>query len=328
MIVFLALAGFASSAYAQDEVRDADVPEWVRKELVHRILIYKFKPSSKRRSVPISSTGIKQEWLPKIGNTEFNLIDLGDDAFFEDIYFFREPQTEGEAYSIAFAFGDPECSYIGDAWRFRFSNGKVRMWYEAQIGVICTGHRSLGPPPRELNSYPNEIQGFEFFDRGKLAGLRLAESTKEDVKARFGEDCGRRCEFDENWEVFFDFLGSSSYTTTEVGKKLRYIAKAEYLDKLDSITLRPKGTILFDQVKFSSVFAKSNGYRAAHDGRGGGTNTSYWEYVDRFGLRYKVLEAITLTTIKDLKWQKGELMTIEYTMPKAFRKTMFDEVIE
>jgi hypothetical protein len=123
-------------------------------------------------------------------------------------------------------------------------------------------------------------------------------------------------------------LGSSSYRTTEDGRKLRYIARPEYFGRLDSITLRPKGTVLFDQIKFSNVFLESYGYSAAHDGQGGGTNTSYRTYEDRFGLKYNVLEAITLTTIKDLKWQKGELMTIEYTIPEAIRKNMFVETIE
>jgi hypothetical protein len=48
-------------------------------------------------------------------------------------------------------------------------------------------------------------------------------------------------------------------------------------------------------------------------------------YKDRYGLKYTVLDEITLTTIKDLKWKKGELRKIEYTIPDKLEEKMFIE---
>ena len=103
------------------------------------------------------------------------------------------------------------------------------------------------------------------------------------------------------------------------------VSKEEYIGKLYSITLKPKAAILFDKVVFPTSFDKSNGFSASHDGMGGGTNSSYFEYEDRYGLEYSVLDQISLTTIKDLKWQTGELVSIEYQIPQKLAEEMFIE---
>ena len=58
---------------------------------------------------------------------------------------------------------------------------------------------------------------------------------------------------------------------------------------------------------------------------GGGTNTSYFKYVDRYGLEYSVLDRIALTTEKNLKWTTGELMSVDYTIPEKLEEKMFVE---
>lgn len=310
-----------------EESSDNLVPENVMREIVRRILIYKFKPVKRKKVIYLAQNGIERSWLPEIGNIEFRLISNGE---VEDrdsgVYFFTKPQLTKNTYEINFAFGNPNCEYLGDGWNFRIANNKVRLWYAGEIGGGCSAP-SFGALIKleELNTYPNELKGYEFFDKGKLKGLKLTISTKEDVQNNFGADCERSCDYDENWTAYFSYFGDFYRERTENDVKTKIISKPEYLGKLYSITLRPKKTVLFDKVVFPSKFHISYGHTAAHDGKGGGTNTSYHSFTDRYGLEYSILEEISLTTIKDLKWQKGELMSIEYTIPEKLEKEMFVE---
>lgn len=307
------------------------VPENVMQEVVSRILIYQFKPRTQEKIIFISEKGIKQAWLPTIQNVEFQLLtdeEIEDSG--KDVYFFTEIKISKRTYEIGLAYGDPDCDYIGNTWNFRFSKSKVRLWrLDGEFGGGCGGgvSGSFGEfsTPGELNTFPNELKDYKFFDTGKLKGLKLTISTKEEVKNSLGENCESSCDYNSEWKVRFSYFGSFSYERTVDNKKTKFVAKDELVDKLYSITLIPKSTILFNNVVFPSPFKKDNVYTAAHDGKGGGTNSSTDIYKDRYGLEYNILEKISLTTIKDLKWLKGELRSIEYTIPKKLEETMFVE---
>ncbi len=81
---------------------------------------------------------------------------------------------------------------------------------------------------------------------------------------------------------------------------------------------------MFDKIVFSPKFLGYGGF-AAHDGNGGGTNGTLTTFNDRYGLKYTVLDKITLTTVKDLKWKKGQLSEIQYTIPDNLRDRMLFE---
>ena len=100
-------------------------PENVMREVVRRILIYKFKPANNRKVIYLSKEGIEQSWLPLIPNVEFRLLS-GEELQDRDgsVYFFSKPELSKQTYAINFAFGNPDCDYLGEGWRFRTS--KIR----------------------------------------------------------------------------------------------------------------------------------------------------------------------------------------------------------
>lgn len=306
-------------------------PENVMREVVGRILTYKIKPSRQRKIIYLSSQFISSSWLPQIKNIEFRLLSADEvEDIDEKIYFFTEPEFQAQGiYEIGFAFGDPNCNYSGDTWRFRVTAaGKVRLW-ESRGGFgggCAVGSDTEFKSPGALNTYPNELKGYEFFDRGRLKGLRLGISTREDVKNIFGASCETSCDYDRNWRINFSYFENNSKEVT-IGKNkpVKYVPDAQYIGKLYSIALSPKSEVFFGKVVFSSKFRKGKTFTAAHDGIGGGTNSMFDTYTDRYGLQYTLLDKILLTTEKNLKWRQGELRSIEYAIPGRLEEKMFVE---
>ncbi len=168
----------------------------------------------------------------------------------------------------------------------------------------------------QANPYPNELRGYEFFGKGKLKDLKLGVSTKEDTKRIFGQDCEYVCQYDENWFVNFDFIDEN--TTKEIGGK-KFIPKKEFIGTLYSITLQPKKNISFQKIKFSKSFALGNGGGSAS---GSETDEGSWYeskvYEDSSGLIYDICKK----SFPD-KCKKGELLAIEYTLPKKSEAKLF-----
>ncbi len=303
---------------------DIALPENIRREIVSRILIFKFKPARRPKVVHLVGEGISDSWLPSIRNVQFRLLSGEELADREaGVFFFTKPDLDGEAYNIGFAFGDLDCDYVGDGWRFRVSNNKLRLWYAGAIGGVCGGTGEEFKSAGKLNTYPNELEGFTFFDKGKLQGLKLSISTREDVKSRFGAECRSTCDYDQNWDISFQYFNDFHREATTDGRRVKIIPKGVYEDKIYSISLRPKKELLFDEVVFPRLFIRAYGISASHDGKGGGTNKSYMKYRDRYGLEYSVLDRISLTTESNLKWRKGQLIAIEYKIPEKFEEPMF-----
>jgi len=323
-VLLIVLLGATFTHFAQDEDVAPTIPEATFREVVQRILVYKFRPRKVEKVVVLGAQGINKSWLPKIKGVSFRLLtepqieDLG-----RDVFFFTQPTLEKETYEIALGFGNPHCDYVGDGWSFRVTKTRTRLWPVGSVGGGCGGGYSIGEPG-PLNTYPNELKGYRFFDKDKLQGLKLTISNREDVKRNFG-GCFDRCSWDEKWEVYFSYFGEVSFEKTVDDRKIRYEARPDLVGKLSSISFRPKSTILFNKVVFPSQFQKQSGYSAAHDGMGGGTNTSHFEYSDRYGLEYSVLDRISLTTVMDLKWTSGQLMSINYKIPEKLEETMFVE---
>ncbi len=192
------------------------------------------------------------------------------------------------------------------------------------MGGGCSGSSTF-KTPGQLNTYPNELSGYQFVGKGRLKELLLTVSTREDVKRVFGEKCESFCDYDPDWQISFTYFNNLTKEITIDNKTKKYVSDARYEGKLYSITLKPKKDVLFDKITFPSRFKKGNSYTAAHDGMGGGTNSSHDTYTDRYGLKYTLLEKISLTTVKNLEWRKGELESIEYTIPDKLEEKMFVE---
>ncbi|HMS41797.1 MAG TPA: hypothetical protein PKE69_16315, partial [Pyrinomonadaceae bacterium] len=218
LLIALVFSGIAKGQET-DESSKIEIPDNIKQEIVRRILVFKFKPLKRQKVIYLASEGINASWLPKIANIEFKLL---SDEEIEDgereVYFFTKSTLEKKTYSIGFAFGITNCSYIGDGWNFRITNNKLRLWYVSGIGGFCSGRefKTAG----KLNTYPNELEGYKFFDKGKLKGLKLTVSTKEDVIKIFGSDCESGCDYDEIWKIDFSYFGLISKETTINDKKI------------------------------------------------------------------------------------------------------------
>ena len=130
----------------------SDVPKGVIRDVVHRVLIYKFKPVSKKKRIILANQiyftepgsskfeiTIDQSWLPKIRNIEFQ---LQSSPFDKDVYFFKEWESKSSVFWILFAYGDPKCSYLGDLWAFRTAGARSRLWPDGGAGGGCSGSSS------------------------------------------------------------------------------------------------------------------------------------------------------------------------------------------
>ena len=303
----------------------------VKQEIVRRILIFKFKPSKDQKIVYLAKRDIEPSWLPKISNIEFRLL---SDEEVQDrdkgIFFFTEPELTKETYSISFAFGDPDCDYTGGGWDFRITKNKLRLWYVGEIGGGCGGGRNFKTAGK-LNTYPNELQGYNFFDKGKLKGLKVTVSTKEDVTKNFGSDCESGCDYNDDWSVNFSYFGTITKETTINDKKIKYVPKEELIGKIYSIRLIPKKRVSFSRVIFSDKFSQSYGFSVGDnfdsEGFKGAVSTSYYSYEDRYGLEYTVFKETSYVVgeAKKSQYSKGNLTGIEYSIPNQIEETMFVE---
>lgn len=124
------------------------VAKEVVKDVVYRVLVYNFKPRTKKKRILLAdriyfseagSTNaeilIDETWLPKIRNIDFQLQSPRDD---EDIYFFKEWDDESHARKVLFGYGHPACSYSGNVWIFRVIGSKSRLWLDGGAGGGCS----------------------------------------------------------------------------------------------------------------------------------------------------------------------------------------------
>ena len=334
--VLLLSIGFSASIAQGQELKNSEISQNsissnIKQEIVRRILLFNFKPSKRQKIIYLAKGEIDSSWLPKIPNIEFRLL---SDEEIEDretgVYFFTEPEIMKKSYGINFGFGDMECDYTGGGWNFRVTKNRLMLWYVGEIGGGCGGGRDFKIAGK-LNTYLNELQGYKFFDKDKLKGLKVTVSTKEDVKRSFGSDCESGCDYNNDWSVNFSYFGTMTKETTINDKKTKYVPKEEYVGKVYSIRLIPKKHISFSQVAFSNKFNQGYGFAVGDnfnsEGFKGAVGTSYHNYEDRYGLKYTVFEKTSYVVgeAKKSEYSKGNLTEIEYLIPNQIEETLFVE---
>lgn len=185
----------------------------------------------------------------------------------------------------------------------------------------------LASPAQAQNEpYPNELNGFEFFGNGKLKGLKPGVSTKETVKNIFGEKCEYFCDYSEDWTVTFSFyeIDQTKEEINEKGEKTLYYIDSKYLWKLRSIELRPKKQISLAEVSFPSGFEKTIKRRQLTNvEKGRGRLINYEVYQDSFGLIYEIYAKPVNEVNNEKGYNKGDVASVLYIIPKAQEKDMF-----
>lgn len=187
---------------------------------------------------------------------------------------------------------------------------------------------------------PNELEGFEFFKTGKLSNIKIGVSTKTDIQKIFGSDCEKPCDYDSNWTITFDYFSESQVLVEKkYDQKLKesiqtnYIPKKEFIGKIESVMLRPKKKLSFDNITFTDSFKKhsfvDNGILSpdAKDG------VSIDVYLDSYGLQYFIFDKFPSDNFKDTfnlrkqfaNFRKGDLISIKYTIPEDMESIFFVE---
>jgi hypothetical protein len=157
--------------------------------------------------------------------------------------------------------------------------------------------------------FANEIKGYEFYGQGKLKGLALKTSTRDDVKLAFGSDCDwTYCDYNDKWEVMFVYLESLWPYRDVKGDYVYELAPfPQFVERLWIIDFKAKKSLPLPRRTFSHKFDKE-ATQMLH----AGTDILY--YRDPTGLIYTVLN--------EGVW-KGNLLNITYRVPLADRKDMF-----
>ena len=347
VLTILLIGGVCLSVcvFAQESTNEPiKLPDTVMEQVVSRILKWNFGPSTRPKSVLVAERGVKREWLPSISNIDFRLASDNDALKAKKgAFLFEGVQRVGRHYSINVGWGDFECRGYGDVWEFFVGrDGKVRLWRAkgSGWGRGCGGN---GPPKitgLELGQVsPNEMPGYEFFKKGKLKPIRLAISTKSDMRRIFGDTCESTCDYDEDWEIYAEYyddrveFSRTSGDTDETRIETEYEPRPEFVGILESLRLTPKRRISFLKTLFPRTFGNSEEYSIGdawdENGFGGAVHTTSTVYADGFGLAYRVFGAETFNNLRNKSpktkepVRKGDLISIEYSVPDSFEDKIF-----
>lgn len=182
--------------------------------------------------------------------------------------------------------------------------------------------------PAQNNQYSNEIKGYEFFGKGKLTGLKIGVSTKEDLKRIFGKNCEEVCDYDADWTVKFIFYGNNwtKDETNEKGERLIYYLEPGYIGKLRKIEITPKKQMSFGNVSFPNAFQKLSRSQITKNRSGKSKMVTYEVFQDVQGLTYELYSQTDYDEIKaknERLYNKGDLFSIQYNLSKEQEKVMF-----
>ena len=145
LVSLILISSFSIISFSQSfplQEREATVPEQAMEQVVKRVLIWTFKPTTKPTIIYLAEQGIKQSWLPTIKNIEFRL--LSTDEIQQknlEVYFFTNPKLSAKTFNIVLTFGTVNCDHpeYSYPWRFRISRQKVRVWRSKRgFGGGCT----------------------------------------------------------------------------------------------------------------------------------------------------------------------------------------------
>ncbi|MBS1793876.1 MAG: hypothetical protein JSS81_08475 [Acidobacteria bacterium] len=172
------------------------------------------------------------------------------------------------------------------------------------------------------NPFPNEIEGFHFFKEGKLKGIVLGVSTREDIERIFGPPIvptviknASIYDYDSDWKMFIVYLSREGsrrtyiYSRCGVEYKSTWVPKPEYIGKIQSIQIIPKKPISFNKIIEQPDLLKSFDMQK--------TQSSTY-YIGRCSLTYNV------DNEDSEKPTKRDLESIMYSANPIWERSWFD----
>jgi hypothetical protein len=204
------------------------------------------------------------------------------------------------------------------------------------------------------NPFPNEAEGFKFYNRGKLTGITIASSKIDEVREIFGtplktSPSAEHFDYDSDWKIIFyyftksdkyeEFYGKNTYgernyfsddkenegatTNNDVVVKKRFVIKPENIGLITAIEFIPKKNISLNPNAILEKSSQVNTY----------TRESYKLYRVSNGLSYEVFDRETGRLMNSageviLTYSRGDIMQIRYDYPCILNKSGFFSQIQ
>jgi hypothetical protein len=181
------------------------------------------------------------------------------------------------------------------------------------------------------NTFPNEMDSFKFYGKGKLSEIIFGVSTVDNVHNIFGTPLktianAEIYDYDSDWRIIFSYFKASdgfgeSYEYANGDRVLKkFVIKPEYIGKINAIRLQPKKNFPFNQINYPDKSVKES--RREKDG--------YYKYIDRYGLTYQVFDLEVGRLFDELgevvlTYSRGDVMEIEYRNPCRLDKNIYVE---
>ena len=109
---------FVIPLLGQDKAAEVQLPDSVMQDVLHQIAATVVKPAKGERLIYVANQGLGMDWLPKIKNIDFVLLDNDrDHGYGHAVYFWQNLREEKGSYLIDFGRGDI-CSSSGGTWSF------------------------------------------------------------------------------------------------------------------------------------------------------------------------------------------------------------------
>ncbi len=185
----------------------------------------------------------------------------------------------------------------------------------SDFGVVST-HAQLG-------QFPNELTGYEFFQKGKLESVEFGVSGSQNIEQLFGDTCEKGCYLDERFTIKFDYLSCDDCMTTEHIRDRAMCPLNEYMGTIEKITISPRVPVQFDRVSTYRFPKRTGGGISFRDGSGG---VSWESFGDEFGLKYSIKQSATSSlklTTPPPAFMDGQLYSIEYGLSSDLETRIF-----
>jgi hypothetical protein len=169
--------------------------------------------------------------------------------------------------------------------------------------------------------FPNELEGYEFYGKGKLKDLKPGVSTIEDVKRVFAKHCIFDCDYNRNWTISFNYFSNVTRIKNVNEKKIEYVSDRSFSETLYSITLQPKSNISFQAALLLPIFKFRGKGSYSYNKNKVEETLSFDVYSDEYGLEYSVFDKTLSTKDTNLsKLKNGYLLFITYKITDELRE--------
>lgn len=171
------------------------------------------------------------------------------------------------------------------------------------------------------NPFPNELEAYEFFGKGRLKAMKFGESKRKDVQKLFGDTCEKAaCDYDSNFLIKFDYLDLDDCMTTKLIRDRLVCPVNKYIGTIEKISLYPKQETRFDRVPAGHFTTNSGGGIYPKDG----SNPLFYEsFEDEYGLKYSFKRETSALVSPAQPYLDGILYSIEYTLSDDLINTIF-----